>query len=107
MVRDDARRGTGAGRSRRERNKFAAGDGVLARRFHLDGFIRRAGCPELVTVPADGSTDRVHRACMDQGFEIGDEVRDIGSGRFFRVRDPDGFRVTIDEQAAWRVSSAQ
>ncbi len=50
----------------------------------------------ILTVPADGSTDRVHRACMDRGIEIGD----IGSGRFFRVCDPDGFRVTIDEQAA-------
>ncbi len=54
----------------------------------------------ILTVPADGSLDRVYRACMDRVLEIGGEIADIGFERFFRVRDPDGFRVTIDEQAA-------
>ncbi len=33
-------------------NEFADGDGVLAHRFHLDDFIRRAGCQKRVTRPA-------------------------------------------------------
>jgi len=50
----------------------------------------------ILTVPADGSLDRVYRAYTDQGFEIAD----IGFGRFFWVRDPDGFPVTINESPA-------
>ncbi len=54
----------------------------------------------ILNVPADGLLDRVHQACTDQGFEIGGEIADIGFGRFFWVRDPDGFPVTINESPA-------
>lgn len=56
----------------------------------------------ILVVSADGSIDRIHQACKDQGFAFGFEVRDDGFGRFFLVHDPDGYRLTINERAETR-----
>ncbi len=98
LVRD----GQEADEPNQDLNEFAIGDGTLALHRHRDGPLPDVGgrADMILTVPADGSLDRVYRACLDRGFENGGEIADIGFERFFWVRDPDGFPVTINERAA-------
>lgn len=82
-------------------NGFPVGDGTLALHIHENGSMPEIGGRADLTlvVPVDGSLDRVHQVCRDRGIEFGAETQDDGFGRFFWVKDPDGYPVTINEQA--------
>ena len=48
-------------------------------------------------IRGEGALDRLYETCQSRGYEIGAEIRDIGFGRFFWVKDPDGLPVTTIE----------
>jgi len=51
-------------------------------------------------LPADGSLDRLLATCEEIGIEVGAGIDNIGFGRFFRVRDPDGLPVQFNERGS-------
>ncbi len=53
----------------------------------------------ILDVPADGTLDRLIETCRSEGFSLGAEIKDIGFGRFFWVKDPDGLPVTLIERS--------
>ncbi len=51
-----------------------------------------------VDLPADGTLERLVAGCQAAGIEIDSGIADVGFGRFFRVRDPDGLPVQFNER---------
>jgi hypothetical protein len=50
-------------------------------------------------LPSNGSLDIMHTHCEELGLDIGAGIDDVGFGRFFWVRDPDGLPVQFNERS--------
>ena len=81
-------------------NAFTLGDATLA--LHHNG---GAPLPPVsdrmhlnLDLPPDGSLDIMHTRCQELGLDIGAGIDDVGFGRFFWVRDPDGLPVQFNER---------
>lgn len=82
-----------------EMAEFAVGDASIALivKDPLPAFGGRVDVE--LTVPADGSLDRLFGIAREYEFEIGGEIRDEGFARVFWLRDPDGTEITFMERA--------
>jgi catechol 2,3-dioxygenase-like lactoylglutathione lyase family enzyme len=83
-------------------NEFAVGDAVIALHIHDAESLPTATdrtCINLL-VPAGSELETLRDRCLERGYTLGGDIQDIGFGRFFWTRDPDGTAVQITEHAA-------
>jgi catechol 2,3-dioxygenase-like lactoylglutathione lyase family enzyme len=81
-------------------NEFPVGDGLIALHIAKEVEPPTGHLDLMIKLDTGESLDAIFAAAQNAGYDFGAEIRDIGFGRFFWLRDPDGQVVTIIESPA-------
>ena len=78
-------------------NEFDLGDARLALHYGMGEELPPVGgrIDVFLVVPADGTLDRLHERIGE-----GKDIADVGFGRHFGVKDPDGQPIVLLEEVA-------
>jgi predicted enzyme related to lactoylglutathione lyase len=78
-------------------NEFPVGDGLIALHIASEVEPPTGHLDLMINLGAGDSLDDLFAAAERAGLDLGGDIKDVGFGRFFWLRDPDGQVITITE----------
>lgn len=80
-------------------NEFVFGDAIFALHGVTSDDLPQVSNRLTLNLNVDrDELERLYSLCEERGYALGSPIHDIGFGRFFWVKDPDGLPVQFNEK---------